>query len=158
MKKVMVSLTWSEVFLVAMIGVKRQLGALKANKQDAFGFDGKNGWSIHIEGAAGEMAAAKALNRFWGGTINTYKIGGDVGGDIQVRTRSESTYDLIVREGDRNEDRFILVTGQIPLFEVVGWIKGADAKKPEFKKAYGNRLPAYFVPKDALTKFKSSGM
>jgi hypothetical protein len=81
----------------------------------------------HIEGAGGEVAAAKALGRRRDGQVNTEKEGGVVG-HIQVRTRSR--YDgLFVRPNDRDDDMLVLVTGVYPTYRVCGWIRGADAKQ-----------------------------
>lgn len=145
---VCVRLTWYELFLASSIGLKRHIEALQQNRHDRHGFKG-DGWGIHIEGAAGEMAAAKTLNRYYSGSVNTFQDGGDVG-SLQVRTRSEASYDLIVRDGDKDEDIFVLVVGVAPEFEVIGWIKGCDAKRPEWRQTHGRRPAAYFVPQSAL--------
>jgi hypothetical protein len=105
---------------------------------------------MHIEGACGEAAVAKALNVFWSGTVNTFKRGGDIGSKIQVRTRSKSYYELIVRQDDRDDDIFILVTGKAPSFDVVGWTLGKDAKKEQWIQTHGNREAAWFVPQKEL--------
>ncbi len=43
-----------------MVGALRQIESIRLRLQDQYGADPDNAWSIHIEGAAGEMAAAKA--------------------------------------------------------------------------------------------------
>lgn len=134
--------------MAAMVGVKRQLEALKDGRPDRHGYEG-DGWAVHVEGAAGEQAAAKAMNRFWSGSINTYQLGGDVG-EIQIRTRSKGYYELIVREQDDDNAAFVLVTGAAPTYQVVGWIFGRDAKRAEWSKTHGDRPAAYFVPHAAL--------
>jgi hypothetical protein len=144
-----VTLRWFEVLLAASVGVRRQLEALRASLPDCHGFDGETSWQVHIEGACGEMAFAKAARLFWSGSVNSFKNGCDMG-NIQVRTRSREDYDLIVRENDRDEDAFVLVIGKAPEYRVVGWIRGADAKRPEWRKTYGNRPAASFVPQAAL--------
>lgn len=145
-----VTLTPVEVELAAMTGVKRQIEALRAGRPDRYGADAHDGWSLHIEGAAGEAAAAKVLDRYWGATVNTFSSGGDVG-LLQVRTRSRHDYELIVRDKDRHEDAFILVTGTVPRFRVHGWINGRDAKREEWKREHGGRPAAFFVPQDKLS-------
>jgi hypothetical protein len=99
------------------------------------------------------MAYAKARQRYWGAPVNTYKEGGDVG-DVQIRTRSRHSYELIVRKDDRDEDFFVLVTGRIPNFRVWGWIQAKHAKRPEWSQTHGNREAAFFVPHTALTPFR----
>ncbi len=145
-----------EIEMAAQVGLRRQLEALQRNLPDRHGYNGRDGWTVHIEGAAGELAVAKTLGRFWNGSVNTFHNGGDVG-KIQVRTRSKDDYDLIVREDDRDGDYFVLVTGCIPSFEVRGWILGTDAKRPEWLQTHGGREAAYFVPAAALTPFRQTG-
>jgi len=78
-----------------------------------------------VEGAAVEMAAAKALEHYWVPSVDTFKTGSDIGTSIQVRTRSRHSYDLIVRPDDRDEDHLVLVTGIAPRFHVRATILGA---------------------------------
>lgn len=142
-----VSLEPFEVRLAAGVGMSRHVAALEKGLPDRHGFSG-DGWKVHIEGALGELVVAKALNRFWSGSVNTFK-GGDVG-RLQVRTRSSHTYDLIVRSSDADEEYFVLVTGQCPHYRVHGWIKGADAKQPQWVQSHGDRPAAWFIPQNAL--------
>lgn len=142
-----VRLTPIEVAVAAMVGVNRQNTAIRDGRPDRHGFEGP-GWNVHIEGAAGEMAVAKALGIYWPCAVNTFKMP-DVG-RLQVRTRSDKKYDLIVRHCDSPHEVFVLVIGRVPTFEVVGWIKGVDAQRDEWLQDYGGRPPAWFVPQKAL--------
>lgn len=143
-----VNLEWFEVSRAALVGVSRNVEALRKGLQNARPTN-ESEWSIHILGALGECAFAKAMGRYWSGSVNTFKAGGDVG-LIQVRTRSKHHYDLIVRDGDCDDDLFVLVTGGPHEFEIHGCMRGKDAKRPEFKQNYGNYGDAYFVPKNRL--------
>lgn len=153
MSAVSITLTWYELFLASQIGIRRQVAALQKKLPDKYGAKPDHGWQIHVEGAAGEMAAAKALGMYWSGSVNTFKVGGDVG-SVQVRTRSRSDYDLIVRADDRDGDVFVLVVGASPSFDVVGWILGRDAKRSEWLRTHGGRPSAYFVPQEALSNIE----
>lgn len=148
-KPVRVSLSWHEVSFAAQVGITRQLHALRDSRPDAFGRGAEEGWSDHIEGACGELAAAKALAIYWEPTVNTFKTGGDVGRH-QVRTRSRSDYQLLVRQSDPDDALFILVRGRAPSLTVVGWMRGRDAKRAEWSKTHGGRPAAFFVPDDEL--------
>jgi len=143
-----VSLEWFEVSRAALVGVSRNVEALRKGLQNHMATNEKD-WHIHILGALGECAFAKAMGRYWSGSVNTFKHGGDVG-LVQVRTRSKHHYDLIVREGDSDDDVFVLVTGGPSEFEIHGCMRGKDAKRPEFRQNYGNYGEAYFVPKSRL--------
>ncbi len=148
-----ITLDWYEVSVAAKIGAARQIQSLHQGKPDAHGRGKDNGWTDHIAGVAGEIACAKALDLYWRPSVNTFKVGGDVG-KIQVRTRSRSNYQLIVRDNDDDDAKFVLVRGAIPHFDVVGWILGKDAKKDEYSQTHGGRPAAYFVPDEALTLYE----
>lgn len=150
-----VTLGWFEILQAALVGVHRQIESIKGERQNQHGCAGDNDWQLHIEGACGEMAYAKARQRYWNGSVNTFQTGGDVGA-VQVRTRSRDNYDLIVRRNDRDSDAFVLVVGKSGKYRVVGWIYGRDAKRDEWLKTYGDREPAYFVPQSALNCFPAA--
>lgn len=151
-----VQLSAAELFLAACVGVQRHIQALREGRADRHGANADAGWSLHIEGAAGEMAFAKVAGLYWQAPVGTFRRGGDVG-DVQVRTRSTHTYELIVRESDRPDDVFVLVTGRSPTFRVHGWIRARDAQRPEWLAGHGGRPPAYFVPQSALVPLNRAG-
>ena len=134
-----------ECILAAEVGMRRHLAALWDQRADRHGFTG-DGWGIHIEGAAGEMAFAKSSDMYWSGSVNTFNGGGDVGHNIQVRTRSSHDFDLIIRSGDSDDSVFVLVTGAIPDFWVRGWLWGREGKIDRYLQNHGGRPPAWFVP------------
>lgn len=147
-----VTLTWFEVLHASMVGIRRQIEALKKNLPDAHGFNGDESWTVHIEGACGEMALAKHRNLYWNASVNTFKKGADVL-LLHVRTRSKPEYELIVRRDDPDQDVFVLVTGRCPTYKIHGWIHGKEAKKTEWLKEHGGRPPAFFVPQSKLRPF-----
>lgn len=148
--RVPVALSWAELNQAALVGVRRQVQAIREGRKLTHGADGDHAWTYHIEGAAGEMAVAKVLGRYWSASVGTFKGDGDVG-PVEVRTRSRHTYDLIVRGDDRDDAVFVLATGRAPNFVVRGWIRGGDAKQPAYLLDPGNRdAPAWFVPHDQL--------
>lgn len=144
-----VNLEWYEVSRAALVGVSRNVEALRKGLQSARSIADDKLWGVHILGALGECAFCKVTNRYWSGSVNTFK-GGDVGENIQIRTRSKHDYDLIVRESDKDSDVFVLVTGGPTDFFVHGWMLGRDAKDPKWRANHGGHGQAYFVPKGAL--------
>lgn len=140
-------LTKREVVMGAECGVTRNICSW--DYQDAYGFEEEHGWNAHIEGACGEIAVAKLLNRFWSPTVNTFDAA-DIGMKIQVRTRSRHDYELYIRPEDNPEHAFVLVTGKAPMFMVRGWLLARNARCDEWLQTYGGRPPAWFVPTSAL--------
>jgi hypothetical protein len=142
-------LTPLEAQLAVAVGTCRQEESVRAGLKDRHGFDGKRGLELHIEGAGGEIAFAKAFGLYPGFTVNTFKAA-DVGANVQVRTRSERRYGLIVRAEDLDTDVFVHVIGILPAYSIMGWMYGAEAKKPGYLATHGERPPAYFVPSEEL--------
>ncbi len=146
-----ITLARHEVELAAGVGVRRQVEALAARRPDRHGYHGEDGWTVHVEGACGELAVARFLGRYWDGSNRTYRSAADVGA-VEVRTRSRHDYDLIIREDDADTSAFVLVTGRCPDYWVRGWIRAADARRPEWLQRHGGREPAWFVPPAHLNR------
>lgn len=142
-----ITLSWHEAAMASEVGRLRQLASVKAGRVDQHGFIG-DGWSEHIEGACGELAVAKALNVYWDGSVDAFKRD-DLPG-LQIRTRSQHAWDLIVRPNDADRSAWMLVTGRCPSYVVRGWIYGHEAKRPDWLRTHGGRPPAYFVPSVSL--------
>lgn len=135
------------------IGGLRRIESIKQGLKDAHGYDGSSVWDTDIEGAAAELAYCKFRGQYWGGHVNNYKEA-DVGRLVQVRFTKYQNGNLIVRKNDSDDHYYVLVTGCIPRFTVVGWIKGDDAKNEQWLSTKGNnREAAYFVPQSALNSF-----
>lgn len=142
-----VDLTMSESTCSAMVGVFRNLASIFKGSRSSAPADKL--WQVHIEGALGEAAVAKALNTYNPLTVNTFK-GADIGHKIQVRTRSQHGYDLIVRTDDSDDEVYVLVTGSCPSYIIQGWCYGHEAKQPEHLANHGGRGEAWFVPASKL--------
>jgi len=148
---VLVRLTRFEVLAAALVGVRRRLESWGSAETNKVG-NGSFGWQIDIEAACAEMAAAKALNLYWSGSVNTFKLP-DVGEGVeglQVRHTDRDGGCLIVRPEDKGHERFLLVTGQAPLFVLRGWLRGDDARQDAFWRDPNGHRPAWFVPQSAL--------
>ena len=142
-----------EFSLCAHVGLQRLVSAIKYSRQDKV--KRKRDWAeslnVHVLGALGEMACAKALGISWTGSVDTFKTVSDLRGDIEVRHRSNPTWDLIIRDSDKSDKVYVLTRGIPPdEVEVVGYIQGHAGKKNEYKKDWGKWGEAYFIPADAL--------
>lgn len=143
-------LTPAELHMAANVGIARQIEAVRQRRPDCHGYDG-DGWSVHIQGAAGELAVAKMLGWYWDGSVNTFRTAPDVG-DVEVRTRSRHDYELIHRPDDDPTKAYVLVTGVAPYLWVRGWRKGVDCRQPAWWKEHGGRPGAWFVPTRVLRR------
>jgi hypothetical protein len=148
-------LTPYEYEVAVYIGLRRQEEAVKKGLKDQHGleFGSKDPLRCHVEGVAGEIACSRALNIYWRPSVNTFKAP-DLLDNLQVKTRGEHYYDLLVRPRDNDNDLFVLVTRSPDpadmLYRVHGYLSGAESKRPEYLKNHGGRAPAYFPPQKVL--------
>lgn len=149
MGAITVRLTEVEWETACAVGTKRNRDSIRDGRKVAHGIDLADRWRSHIEGACGECALAKALGIFWLGSVDSFKRA-DLGGRLQCRTSSRRDGDLVIRGDDNEEHLYFLVCGEAPVFTVVGWLIGRDAKRDEWIKAPCNRPAAWFVPQAAL--------
>jgi len=145
-----IKLDWYECEQAIYIGARRQVEAMRLGFGNKTKHGEKSAIEDHMQGAGAEKAVGKRLNLDTHFAINTFANGiADVGEKIEVRWRREQ-WDLIVREKDHDERAYVLVRGEMPEYEIVGWIWGRDAKKPEFWKNPGGHGYAFFVPEKFL--------
>lgn len=108
----------------------------------------------NVMGAAGEVAAALWLHLPLPCSVGTYHAP-DLQIPVQVRTRPnnpkrEKGDHLVIRRDDPPDHIYVLVYYHGRRCEIVGWIRGRDARREEWLFGYGDRPKAYFVPPAAL--------
>lgn len=148
-----IELTPSEIMSGALIGVMRQVQNLSKKRTPAYGAGTKKDWQLHIEGALGELAVAKAMNLYYAGT--GVLRADDVSG-FQVRTRSKHDYELILHHEDQDDIKFVLVTGLNGKYVIRGYVMGYEGKVQEFWNDPAGGRPAFFVPQNKLHPFPLS--
>jgi hypothetical protein len=146
---VTVKLEWLEVMHGAWVGVRRRICSLNKNRHDNKRWGKVDCWTLDIEGSCCELAVAKALNRHWAAPIDNFKEP-DILPNFQVRLGMKLNHKLIVRDDDPDEHIYILGVGAIPVFYIVGWMTGSDARQQRWLKDPHEVEPAYFVPQNEL--------
>lgn len=150
-----VNLTDMEMRMAAMVGAERQLQSA-GSPGTKHGLSNLDPWTMHLNGAAAELAVAKALALFWPGSVGTFRAEPDIPcrqhpPGIEVRWISQMRYDLKIRHDDSPERMYVLVSGFAPRMTLHGWYLGSDAKQPEFWTELGNGRPGLWcVPKERL--------
>jgi len=151
-----VRLTPSELFIGAQVAAMRRIKSLSRGGKEKHGLN-RDPWDANINGALGEIAAAKALGRYWDASVDVFGRADIPANDmfglngIQIRTMGKNHFDLLIRPSDSDSDVFVLVTSeQSPLFIVHGWTTGAEAKQEQWLDMKGGRVAAYFVPQKCL--------
>lgn len=144
-----IRLTDPELRIAELIGGLRQEEALARGCKDKHNFKG-DPLQTHIDGVKGEMAVAHGLNLYFTATLNGFRRLGDLFYQTEVKWRSDERYDLLVRPDDVSDRKFVHCAQLKPhLIEVYGWVYGYEAKDDRWLANYGNRGPAYFVPREA---------
>jgi len=143
-------LTWVEIQHAGYVGVMRQTLALQLGRQPAYGYDNRQPWEDHVNGAIAEQAVAKWAGVYWSGMIHErITLLSDVGA-WEVRSKTTAGHKLIVRPDARREAAYISVLLDLPHVTICGWIHGGDAMRAQWLRTYDERPPAYFVPDGAL--------
>jgi hypothetical protein len=149
-----ITLSASELLLSSGVGARRHAANLLAGRPDRHG--APQSWDVHIEGACGECAAAKALNVYWPASVDfRERQAGDLPGGVEVRTTSHAGGSLILHEQDPGDRRYVLVVGRAPVFDVVGFIVGSEGRQAKWWKDPSNAGRwAYFAPSGALYRME----
>lgn len=124
---------------------------------------GQKALEMHRMGCLGEAAVAAYLDMEEHLFANTKAIrnSADLPGNIEVKTRSKHSYDLLVQLDDDPNKLFVLVTTENTEIRIVGWIHGKDAMKKEFVREFVRGRPCYAVPQCMLNPpetMKSEGI
>ncbi len=148
-----VELSAGEIMCASLAGAMRGARARWKNRRDAHGFNG-DGWGIAIEGAAAELAVAKAIDAHYDAFDPLLdRDRGDVAG-LHVRSTQHLSGHLTIYRDDPN-GTYVLVIGRIPCFRVAGWIEKEDAIATERWWRSDIRDPAFWVPQEALAPIQA---
>jgi hypothetical protein len=147
--KTIIQLTMAEIQMASVIGVQRQIEDIKNNKASVDGELQETAWQRHLEGALTECALAKHLNVYWSkGRYDQPDVGNQ---DVRATHREDGR--LILRDRDKDDRKYWLLTGINGKYTIQGWILGKDGKKEKYwGDPSGRNRPAYFVPQEALNK------
>jgi len=144
-----VALDWAEMCVAVEVGCRRRIESRRQGLRERHtDEDALRVWVTEINGAAGEMAYAKALGFYWPASVNRFRGQGDVGA-VEIRTARRHGFSLPIRPDAKDDAQYVLVTGVMPNFRVVGWITGGEGKQDRWLRE-ANGDPAYFVPPAAL--------
>jgi len=146
-----VTLTWFEHQIAYFCGTMRGIESARLGYRPVV-WNGDPKQNDH-QSAAAELAVAKYINRFWRMGVNTFKEP-DVGASIEVRWTPEPAGCLVVRPHDHDDRPYVLVRGLAPDFEIVGYVRGVEAKREEWRCDPGGRGVCYMVPSAALRELK----
>lgn len=148
-------LTKAEMYLAAITGINRRIDSIAGHfsNEGRFGASKVGIWDMDIDGAGAELAFHKYKKIFFAGVTGNFKEA-DALLNVQIRhSPRDSTKEkvsLIVRKNDNPDHFYVLVTGIMPTYTVIGFIFGRDAQKDIWIEDPNNKSPAWFVPINAL--------
>ena len=148
-----VDLSYSEILSAVNIAGQMQVQNMMQGRKPRYGAPSNFGTAtaLCLVGLIGELAVAKAMNKFWMGNIGhhgTTDVGGQNG--FEVRTFEDENKNLILHPHDADEKKFVAASVQnLPQVNLIGWCYGHEGKHPLFWQEFTGR-PCYFMPKRAL--------
>jgi hypothetical protein len=149
---VKVTLEWYEQQIAAICGVLRTCECQRETRKSSREMPDMEKVITDILGACGEIAVAKALNRYWCPGINTFSDVPDVGKNIEVKSTPRPDGNLLIQYDDPEERIYVLVRGSLPTLELVGYITGRAAKQKQWWMNPGKGW-CYVVPATELRAF-----
>jgi len=109
-----------------MAGAYQKLSLAKSIARDA-------------EAIGAEMVVARFLgDTNFKATLNTFKNEADCLGIIEVKHTNYRDGHLIIKRSDRDSDLAVLVTGNSPSYEIMGWYPVGLAKAKRFQSSDGS--------------------
>jgi len=152
---IQIKLTYGQIMMAAHVALMRRTSNMLRQIAPKHGAsNGEGSWEIDINGCVGELAVARYLNLFWCGSLNDFKAR-DVGGMVDVRSRTKQHYELILHPDDPDDVPFVLAWVNLPYVELSGWTLARDGKFPGFWSDPAGGRPAFFVPKKHLEPMPS---
>jgi hypothetical protein len=146
-----VRLTWAEVRYAAIVGIERNIDALRYEREPTYGSRPWDRWRGNIEGAGAEIATSKYFGFYWNGNFGDF--GADDAGPLQVRWTSGEDgkrADLRLHERDNDRKAFVLVTGVAPVYTLRGWLFGIEGKNYDWWRDGAPKRPAFWAPQRVL--------
>lgn len=111
---------------------------------------------INERGFGAELAAARATGLVWNDAYlpDNYQRKDkppDIGRRVEVRNAIKPTGCLWADKRERRDWVYLLVTGSLPTYTVVGWLEGRDLMRPDrWREPPAVRYPGYFADQPSL--------
>ena len=143
-----------EAFTAAVAGLQRRFRAIQRQAKNDPGFKMKDEFATDIHGAIAEATVAKALGLYCNASSIDRGLA-DVGANIEVRSSTNPSAKMPIRQKDKDNSKFYFVVGVYPNLQIVGWKYGKDCKQERYwvdKDKDGNPIngPYWAVPQSDL--------
>ena len=161
-----ITLNAAEIELAYDTAKKRFIGNIRMNKGFSYNYNKglKGQLTDSFLGALGEVAFAKATNRFFNGSYSdnfeTY-LDSDFQDHIEVRTQENKSYNFLLIRPNEKKGKYILVIKDNDKdfsFTIKGWFLYKDDLPPEKLSNFGyqDRPAAYKIEINELTPLEEN--
>lgn len=118
-------------------------------------------WFEHYKnelvGVIAECAYCKWRNIYQSKDLDVFHTKTDTTDGVEIRSITSMDHCLIVRNDDPDERKYILVyVNRNAECQMIGWIRGIEAKKKQWERNPGGKRPSWFVPMQELNEFDLS--
>ena len=137
-----------EVEVATIVGTARSSHARAKGYRDRSHVATDERLKTDINAAGAELAASKFIGRRWTMSIGEVFAESDLEPNVEVRFTRHQGGGLIVRQQDKADRVYVLLIGSIPTYRVVGWIRGEEARRNEYRWQ-----EVWKVPQPRLTPF-----
>jgi len=128
-----VTLNPAEIKVATVIGTYREQVSRERGYRDSSHTAKTKSLEQNIDAAGAELAASKATDCRWNMTTGENLAEPDLWPHVEVRHTTNEKGGLIVRPKDKPGRLFVLVVGTCPRYRVVGWKRGEDACRDEYR-------------------------
>jgi hypothetical protein len=142
---VIITLKPAEVAVATVVGTFREQRSSDLGFRDRGHRAKDHSVSTNVDAAGAELAASKATGLRWHMTVGDDLAEPDLGRGTEVRHTRRDDGGLIVRSKDPSGRVFVLVTGSLPRYRVVGHLAGVEAMQDDFRWE-----DAWLVPQSRL--------
>ena len=152
-----VTLTHQEMHNAVTMALQVVYNNTRAGRSHRWGMTSENTdvWGVNIEAMLAETALAKHCGVYHHLAPHGDRDKGDVfinGVPHEVRHTKYQNGCLLLHNGDQQDRKYWLITGAVGVYQIRGWILGAEGM---LKKYWSEPQPGrgcYMVPQDRLSK------
>jgi hypothetical protein len=128
-----VTLNPVEVEVATVIGTARTRISLESGFRDKFHCEEEERLRQDVDAAGAELGGSKLTGCRWNMTVGSDLSEPDLFPNVEVRHTTLAHGGLIIRPRDKDGRLFFLVTGTMPTYCVVGWIRVEEARCDEYR-------------------------
>jgi hypothetical protein len=128
-----VTLSPTEIKVATVVGTARAQISRESGFRDRSHVGADERLQKDVDATGAELAASKVSGCRWNMTSGSDLDEPDLWPHVEVRHTTCEHGGLIVRTRDKQERLFVLVIGTLPSYRVIGWTRGEQARRDEYR-------------------------